>query len=423
MTTDAQPEGRQRVQACNERLTHKPPPGRPGRLRGSSSVVTSLAAIGLAFLCGSVLVAVSNAAALAAWGRLPAGLPNALWLSVRAAASAYYALIQGAIVDPSAITAHSETVREAVTPISTTLAYATPLAFGGLAVAVAFRAGLINIGVQGQMVLGAIAAGWVSFGPARGLPIGIHLIVAIVGGCLAGALWGAIAGFLKAVSGAHEVITTLMLDYIAVFALQYVLTTAAFQRPGHTDPLSRVVPSSARLPHLASSLPVESGLFVALLAAVATGWLLRRSTIGFALRAVGSNAAAARTAGIRVGRSYIIAMLIAGALGGLVGVDQLLGQQHSLTPGFDGGIGFTAITVALVGRANVPGVLAAALLFGALQAGGDQMQVATQTPYDLVTIIQALIVLFVVAPALIAALLRTGNARTPGTTLQIETTL
>jgi simple sugar transport system permease protein len=288
-------------------------------------------------------------------------------------------------------------------PISETLTLASPLICGGLAVSLAFRAGLFNIGAQGQLIVGALCAGWVGF--TWHLPIVLHAIVAVLAGILGGALWGGIAGFLKARAGAHEVITTIMLNYVGLYLLQWLLTTDVLQRPGRSDSISPTVDSTAQFLQVPGTR-LHVGFLIAILAAVAVWWLLSRSTTGFELRAVGANPEAARTAGMSVGRSYTVAMVIAGGLAGLAGVQQVLGTDLPLTDGIAGSVGFDAITVALLGRATPSGTVVAGLLFGALSAGGLQMQLATQTPLTLTTVLQATIVLFIAAPALVRAIFR-----------------
>jgi simple sugar transport system permease protein len=316
---------------------------------------------------------------------------------------AYKALFEGAVIDPSTFSSGSPT--KILTPISETLVTATPLILVGLSVGLAFRSGLFNIGGQGQIVMGAVFAGYVGF--AWHLPFGIHLVVALVAGALGGAIWGGIAGWLKARTGAHEVITTIMLNYIAVQLLTYLLGLKGFQRPGSNQAISRIVAVNARLPHLlGSGLRVHSGLIVALAAAVGVAWLLKRSTTGFQLRAVGANPAAARTAGMSVERSYLVVMLLAGALAGLAGCSQILGTNTAITGDIDAGIGFDGITVALLGRAKPGPTVLAGLLFGGLKAGGLTMQSRTSTPVDLVTVLQALVVLFIAAPTLVRSIFR-----------------
>jgi general nucleoside transport system permease protein len=223
---------------------------------------------------------------------------------------------------------------------------------------------------------------------------------------------GRVAGWLKARTGAHEVISTIMLNYIAFNILAYLLGVRGFQAPPYGQAISKAVGPNARLPHLlGSGLRLHLGFLLAIAAAAGAAWLLERSTIGFQLRAVGANQFAARTAGMSVERSYLLVMLLAGGLSGLAGVSQILGTNPAITQDIDAGIGFDGITVALLGRAKPWGSVLAGLLFGALKAGGVQMQARTGTPIDLVVVIQALIVLFIAAPQLVRAVFRLKAAR------------
>jgi simple sugar transport system permease protein len=293
--------------------------------------------------------------------------------------------------------------------ISETLTAATPLILAGLSVALAFRAGLFNIGGEGQALIGGMFAVWVGFS-VTGLPIFVHLPLAIIAGIVGGAIWGFIPGILKAKTGAHEVITTIMLNYIALRLVDFLLKTTMFQREGRNDPVSKNIEASAEYPAflggIDSALRVHAGLFVALGAAFLIYWLLFRTTIGFEFRAVGANPSAARYAGISVTKVYILVMLIAGALAGTAGAGQVLGVLGRTSPGFTADLGFDAIAVALLGRSNPWGVVAAAILFGGLRAGGQQMQVSASVGIDLISVIQALIIIFVAAPALISAIYR-----------------
>jgi general nucleoside transport system permease protein len=300
--------------------------------------------------------------------------------------------------------------------IGRTLVEATPLALAGLSVALAFRAGLFNIGGAGQLVVGAMCAAWVGF--TWDLPRVPHVVVAVIAGFVGGAVWGGIAGFLKARTGAHEVITTIMLNYISFLLLAYALRTDAFQRPGREDPISKPVAESARLPEVSfGDITVHAGLFLALGAAVVVWWLLDRSTVGFRMRAVGANPFASRYAGMAVGGTYLLAMLIAGGLAGLAGTSNILGRpSFSLTGGYYSFIGFDAIAVALLGRASPVGVLGAAFLFGVFRSGATGMQAATSTPVDIIVVIQALIILFVAAPALVRSIYRIRAGRGTGQT-------
>jgi general nucleoside transport system permease protein len=370
------------------------------RSRWSPVVVTALALLS-ALIVGAVLIAVGDEKTRTALGyffQYPQDTVSYGWSAV---SSAYIALFEGAIVDPATFSSGSLT--QILGPISETLLSATPLMCAGLSVALAFRAGLFNIGAQGQIIMAAIFAGYVGF--AWSMPIVLHVIVAVIAGLIGGALYGGIAGVLKARTGAHEVITTIMLNYVALNLLGWLLSVSWFQAPPFSQAISRNVKDTARLPHLlGGDLRVHFGLLLALAAAAGTAWLLDRSTLGFRLRAVGANPAAARTAGMKVEPSYTTVMLLAGGLAGLAGVSQILGTNSAVTGTVDAGYGFDGITVALLGRATPWGTVLAALLFGALRAGSLSMQARTGVPVDLVTVLQALIVLFIAAPQLVRTL-------------------
>ena len=377
-------------------------------LREANGVVVTVLALVLAAVLGGLLVAVSDQATRTASGYFFARPGDTLSAGWRAASGAYRALFEGAVLNPSTLS--SGTFTTIARPLSETVTLAAPLILAGLSVALAFRAGLFNIGGQGQIVLGAIFAGYVGF--AWHLPVVLHLLAALVAGLVGGALWGGIAGILKARFGAHEVITTIMLNYVGVALLGLLLTTRGFQRPPRVQAISPIVDDSARLPRLlGDGLRVNAGIILAVLAAVAVWWLVDRSVFGFRLRAVGGNPAAARTAGMAVGGVTTAVMVVAGGLAGLAGAAQILGTNSALTGDIDAGIGFDGITVALLGRGRAGGTVAAGLLFGGLRAGGSFMQSATNVPLDLVTVLQALIVVFVAAPTLVAAVFRLRESR------------
>jgi simple sugar transport system permease protein len=381
----------------------EPPRGFWARYARANSLVVTLLAFVTAMILGGLLIAVADPRTQDASHYFFQYPWDTFRYGFAAIGHGYVALFQGAVFNPH--TAAKGTWAGYVGPISETLTNATPLILGGLSVGLAFRAGLFNIGGQGQVIAGAICAGFVGF--HWQLPPGLHLLLGIIAGALGGAAWGGLAGLLKAKSGAHEVITTIMLNYVALSLLAYLLSVKGFQAPPYGQAISNTVHKSAQLPPLlGSSVRVHGGLILALLAAWFVHWLLTKSTLGFRLRAVGANQFASRTAGMSVERSYITVMLIAGALCGLAGVSQILGTNSQLTGDIDAGIGFDAITVALLGRANARGIVAAGLLFGALHAGGTQMQSATGTPIDLVQVIQSLIVLFIAAPMLVRAIYR-----------------
>lgn len=355
-------------------------------------------AFSMALFVSGLLVAFSDSKVLALKSDPIAMISKAF----ATAGHAYWALFRGSIFDPELAKA---SFIEGFYPLSETIVAASPLILTGLSVALAFKAGLFNIGAQGQFIAGAIGASFVGF--HFEMPIVIHSIAAIAAALLCAGLYGGFVGLLKAKTGAHEVIVTIMLNYVAGYFLLWILSTTPFLRPGRQDPLAPEVQMSSRLPRLfGPDLRANLGFIIALLAAGVVWWLLNRSTWGFKFRAVGANAAAAKTAGISVGRSTTTVMFIAGALAGLGGAVQILGSEPALTAGVGGSFGFDAITVALLGRGTPIGTVFAALLFGALRAGGLTMQASTETPLDLVLVIQALVVLFIAAPTLIKAIFR-----------------
>ncbi len=372
-----------------------------------NTVTVTLLAIVAGIVVGGLLIAFSDPHVLGKWGHFfsaPGGAVSAAW---RAASGAYTAMFKGAIIDPHAVSRafSGGSVSAVFGPISETIVRATPLILAGLAVMIPFRCGLFNIGANGQFIGGAFVAGWIGFGVQ--LPPVIHVVAAVAGGAVGGAACGWLVGWLRARTGAHEVIMTIMFNYIASYFLLYILGTKEFRRKGHIDPISPTIHGTARLPHLlGGDLRVNAGILVALGAAVGAAWLLKRSTIGFEFRTIGANPDAARNAGMNVGRSFVLVMVIAGAMAGLAGASVLLGTEYALTPTIYGTYGFDGITIALLGKGTPLGVVLASLLYGALQAGGVHMQAATQIPIDIVTVIEAVIVLFVAAPPLVRTIFR-----------------
>lgn len=293
-----------------------------------------------------------------------------------------------------------------ISAISETLTAATPVTLAALGVALGFRAGLFNIGAEGQMIVGGLAAVYAGFA-LTGLPIFIHLPLALATGAVAGALWGAVPGWLKAATGAHEVIITIMLNLMAMQLTTFLLRNPPLQRPGRADAISQNVLPSAQLPKLLDwidpSLRLNAGFILVLAMVGLVYWLLFRTTVGFEFRASGLNPFAARYAGMRSGLITVAVMAISGALAGLAGANQVLGVLGHASVGFTAGAGFNGIAVALLGRSHPVGVLLAGILFGALEAGGRQMQVSAGVKIDLIAIIQALIIVFVAAPLLMRA--------------------
>ncbi len=368
----------------------------------SGGWAVSLGAVLLAVLVGSVMIAATDEGVQEASSYFFARPGDTLAAIGDAIGGAYSALFQGSVYNFGA-----SSFQAGIRPLTQTLTFATPLIAAGLGVALAFRAGLFNIGGQGQILMAAAGAGWIALRVT--LPFPLHLIVAVLVGMLAGALWSGIAGVLKARTGAHEVIVTIMLNYTAFYLLSYLLSTqGALQPAGTTNPLTSSTPTNAQLPKLLGSrYDLHLGFILALLAVAYVWWLLNRSSTGFAFRAVGENPRAARVAGMNVPRVIVSSMLIAGALTGLAGTTQVLGL---VTTGFgsdiDAGIGFDAITVALLGGSSPLGVLGAGLLFGAFKAGGTAMQASQGIPIEIVLVVQSLIVLFIAAPPLVRAIFR-----------------
>lgn len=377
------------------------------RVTDAPAVLSALAIV-LSLVVGGILIAATDPETRGAAGYFFARPSDTLAAAWGAGADAYAAMFRGAILNYRA-----DALGDMLRPLTETLTMATPLITASLGVALAFRAGLFNIGAQGQILIAAGLSGYVGF--AWQLPTALHLLLVVVAALLGGAVWGGLAGWIKARTGAHEVILTIMLNYVAVYLLAWALSTPAMQRPGSSDPISPQIAQSAHYPPLfGPDYRTHLGLLVALAAAVGVWWLLERSTIGFGLKATGANPDAARTAGIDTRRAVVVAMVVAGALAGLSGAAQVNGTQFVVVGGIAGSIGFDAITVALLGRSRALGVVLAALLFGAFRAGGVAMQSQTGTPVDIVLVVQSLIVLFIAAPPLVRTVFGLGGRRRRG---------
>jgi len=338
-----------------------PPVARPfDRLRATlPTAVSSLGAVAVALLVGAVVILLSGQDPLAA----------------------YAALFAGAFGGTG--------------PITETLVAATPLILGGLAFAVAAQAGLFNIGIEGQLVLGGLAAGLVAALPL-GLPAVLHLPLALLAAVVAGGLWGGIPGFLKARTGAHEVITTIMLNYLA-FRVSTVVIDLEGRLPVNPNlQATNPAAAAARLPRLVEGTRMHAGFLLALLAAVVLWYLLYRTTLGYRLRTVGLSRGAAAYAGIAWGATITLAMAMSGLLAGLGGAADTLGLQGRYF-NVAAGYGFTSIAVGLVGRNHPFGVVLAGLPFGALSAGATRMQNTDGTSRDLVSVLLGLVILSVSA--------------------------
>ena len=345
-------------------------PQRVGQIR--SGVVLPLASLVLAVLVGSLFIYAAD---------LIANKGN---LDLLKPLTAYRALVEGSLLTLDAIV--------------DTLKQAAPLVFGGLAVALGFKAGLFNIGVQGQLLMGVL--GSVAVGVALAdQPVIVAAPLAFLAGTLAGAAFGFVPGFLKAVSGAHEVVTTIMLNYVALNILA-AFVSGPLRVPKAPAPVTYDVGHAALPIFLGKTGHV--GILIAALAVTAIWWLLYRTTLGFEIRTAGANPDAARYAGMRPRRLIMLTMTISGALAGMAGAGELLGVTHQTQTSFATSVGFDAIAVALLARSNPLAVIPAALLFGAMRAGAGQMQIEARTPRELVDVLQSVILLALVALPVIA---------------------
>ena len=387
------------------------------RARGLlSGILLPVLSVFTALVVGGLIIILTDGELLSLWTSDPIAALGASWSSVM---DSYGALFRGSIGDPFRVfgalfSGDWVELKRAFVPLSETIVSTIPLIFTGLSVALAFRVGLFNIGAEGQLYLGALFAVIVGFS-FTGLPWFIHAPLAVAAGFVGGALWGFVPGILKARTGAHEVIVTIMMNFIAYRTLDFALRTPFVQREGRSDPISEIVEPSAVLSPIVEGLRAHWGIAIGILAAIAVWWLLFRSVKGFEFRAVGLNPRAAQYAGMSIAWSTAASMALAGGLAGLAGAAVLLGGAGTLTPGFSPGYGFDGITVALVGATRPAGVVAAAFLFGALRAGATPMQAATGTPIDIVVVIQALVIVFIAAPALVRAIYRVKAERALGT--------
>jgi simple sugar transport system permease protein len=310
---------------------------------------------------------------------------------------AYYGLIQGSFGSTRAL--------------SETAVWATPYIFAGLAVALAFKGGLFNIGAEGQLALGATFSALIGYALPEWLgfdiPAIVHLPLAVIVGMGMGAFWAAIPGFLKAYTGGHEVINTIMMNYIALNTISFLLNGPMKDRdPNNVIARTPLIADSARMPTIFEGLRIHWGFILALLVAFLVWWVLNKTTLGFEIRTVGLNPDAAKYAGINVKRMIILTMALSGMLAGLAGTVEVTGLNYRHELGFSIGYGFDAIAIALLGKSHPLGVVLAAILFAAMRNGATRMQFLTQMPVDLISMLQALILLFVAADAIIRYIYR-----------------
>jgi simple sugar transport system permease protein len=381
------------------------------RLRdiGRRALVPALSVI-TAFIFGALVIVLTDLENLSRLGTDPVG---AIVGAIGGVGRGYGAMLAGAFGDPARVltaigSGSPRDIAAAIRPITETLVAATPLIFTGLAVAISFRAGMFNIGVEGQLMIGALGATITAITLAGQVPAFVILFASLAMGTLWGGFWGFIPGFLKARTGAHEVITTIMLNYVATQVVFFALRSSSLRAPGSTSPVSRnlapIVDVPGIPPALLPNIRLDASFLVALLVAVAVSWLLFRTTLGYELRASGFNLTAARYAGMSAGGSMMLAMALSGALAGLGGSFMVIGTVGQLSLDLHGGVGFTAIALALLASLRPSGVVLAALLFGALTTGGKLMGIQSGIPFDLLSFIMALVIMFVAAPGLIRSI-------------------
>ena len=327
---------------------------------------------------------------------------------------AYAGLYEGAIGCPGALSDGTVDAGRLICADSLAdwLVTAAPFITAGLAVALALKCGLFNIGVEGQLLAGSLTSVFVGY-QLTGLPALLHVPLALLAGIVAGMAWGAIPGVLKAFTGAHEVIVTIMLNYVAATMTSYLLSGVMKDPASGAVARSRYIAGSAHLPDLIpdDDILFHLGILIAVGTAVAIWWLLAKTTVGYEILTVGANPHAARYAGMSVARTIVLAMALSGGLAGLAGAIEVQGVNYYHTPGFSVGYGFDSIAIALLGRASPIGVIPAALLFGGLRAGASRMQFLTQIPVDIIQVIQALVLIFVAAPMIVRWLYRLRTPR------------
>ena len=375
-----------------------------GRKRINQSLLIPLLAVFTGLIVGAIFIILTTEDVYAAFGR---NFFEGIGVALQTVGRAYGALFIGAFGDPGRIisaiaSGDGKVIAGAFNPLLESLVATTPYIFGGLALALGFRSGVFNIGAEGQIFVGALTGTFAGYA-IQGLPAVIHIPLAMLAGAAGGALWGFIPGWLKAKTGGHEVINTIMMNYVA-FRLSEWLLTGPMMGP-QKIPVSPPIEKTAWLPQFFGSR-FHLGFFIALGIAYLVYWFLFKTTWGFNLRTVGANPNAGRYAGMNTTWGIILAMTLSGALAGLAGATEVLGVNHNLAMAFSSGYGFDSIALALLGNNTPGGVVLASLLFGFLRNGATQMQVSTNIPNDIISILQAVILMFIAAPAIIRTIFR-----------------
>jgi len=404
------------------------PPEKKTEKHSSSAWVNNLLlpvlAVFSGLVTGAVIIAITNVGVMTAWEhffQLPGAAIASTWNAIM---TAYGALFLGAIGNPGDIflafqnyfaTGQAGPLYKAIYPFTESLVTATPYIFAGLAVAVGFRGGLFNIGAEGQFYLGALGSAYIGYSISF-LPWYLHLPLALLGGAAAGAIWGAIPGYLKARFGAHEVVNTIMMNWIA-FRLTDWLLNGPMMAIGYR-PVTPTINATAELPRFfPPPLRFNWGFLLALAIAALVYWFLFKTTIGFEIRTVGANPSASKYAGMSITRNFVLVMTISGALAGLAGAAQVLGTDHWIGQGFSAGYGYDSIALALLGNSHPLGVVIAAILFGILRSGATSMESLAGIPIDIISVIQSLIIVFVAAPQIIRWIYRLRSGQTHQTVL------
>lgn len=383
----------------------------------SDTVLIPILAVFTALVIGGLIVAFTNSDTLATWRNFfhdPLGALAKTWITIR---DAYSAMFLGAFGDPAETikqigvwikTGENKGLLAAIRPLGESLLLSVPYILAGLGVAIGFQCNLFNIGAEGQLYIGGLATAFVGYA-VQGLPWYIHMPLAILAGAVAAGIWGFIPGILKARFGAHEVINTIMMNYIAYRLMDYLLNGP--MKSGGTPATPQVQPTAILPTFFPAPVRLHWGFFIAIALAVVAYWLLWKTSFGMELRMVGVNAKAARYAGISVKRTMVIAMVISAVLCGLAGSVHLLGVDHRMMPSFSPGYGFDAIALALLGNSHPLGVVLSSLLFAFLRGGAPRMQVVAGTPVEIIRIIQGMVIVFVAAPEIIRSLYRLQVSR------------
>lgn len=390
-----------------EEITGSNKSGKSHRSGAGQAILIPILAVFTGLIIGAIFIILTSETVYAGFAK---SFGNGLAASWDAVASAYSALFTGAIGDPARIVAALQggdglEIRKAFNPFLESLVAATPYIFASLGVALGFRAGVFNIGAEGQIFMGAIFSAFVGYSLTNLSPW-LHIPLAMGAGALGGALWGFIPGWLKAKTGGHEVINTIMMNYVA-FRLSEWLLNGPMKRPGSFNPISPTIQPSAMLPNFfGEPTRFHLGFFIALAMAGVVYWLMFKTTWGFELRTVGSNPKAARYAGMNIVVATILGMTLSGGLAGMAGANEVLGLNHNLALAFSSGYGFDSIALALLGKNHPLGVVLAALLFGTLRNGATRMQVVSGIPIDIISVLQAIILAFIAAPVIIRTIYR-----------------